>query len=56
MFRKGGKENVSRTPSVDSRGVQTEEGLEKLIIAKSNQRSSTLTAQISTPSVERHDK
>ncbi|XP_055309368.1 uncharacterized protein LOC129573125 isoform X2 [Sitodiplosis mosellana] len=54
IFRKGGKSSsVSRTPSVDSRGVQTDEILEKAIITSPPYRKAgTLIAQTSTPSVE----
>lgn len=54
MFRKGGKSlSVSRTPSVDSRGVQTDEILEKAIITSPPYRkSAAIIAQTSTPSVE----
>lgn len=52
MFRKGGK-SVSRTPSVDSRGVQTDEILEKAIIASpSYRKTGALITQMSTPSIE----
>lgn len=44
---------MSRTPSVDSRGVQTDEFLEKAIITSPPYRKSgKLIAQTSTPSVE----
>ncbi|XP_031636980.1 uncharacterized protein LOC116349598 isoform X2 [Contarinia nasturtii] len=52
IFRKGGK-SVSRTPSVDSRAVQTDEILEKAIITSPPyKKAGTLIAQTSTPSVE----
>lgn len=54
MFRKGGKSlSVSRTPSVDSRGVQTDEILEKAIISdRPCPKMNTLITQMSTPSIE----
>lgn len=54
IFRKGGKTvNVSRTLSVDSRAVQTDETLEKVLIASSSyQKRHKFNAQMSSPSVE----
>lgn len=55
VFRKGGLKStsVSRTPSVDSRAVQTDEILEKAIIIGPPQRkTNSIIAQTSTPSVE----
>lgn len=54
MFRRGGKSSsVSRTPSVDSRAVQTDEILEKAIITSPPYRKTNkIIAQMSTPSIE----
>lgn len=51
MFRKGGKSSsVSRTPSVDSRGVQTDEFLEKTITTCLYKKP--LITQTSSPSAD----
>lgn len=51
MFRKGGKSSsISRTPSVDSRGVQTDEILEKCHVTSLYKKP--LITQTSSPSAE----
>lgn len=54
MFRKGGSRTLSsRTTSVDSRAVQTDEiVLDKIDNSSPSRKSQTLIAQMSTPSVE----
>lgn len=56
MFRKGSKQSssVSRTPSVDSRAVQTDDLIvsEKVIALSPNRKRGILLAQTSTPSVD----
>lgn len=51
MFRKGGKSaSISRTPSVDSRGVQTDEILEKPYVTSMYKKP--LITQTSSPSAD----
>lgn len=56
LFRKGVKQppTVSRTPSLDSRGVQTEDllGVDKTLVSSPNRKRGILLAQTSTPSVD----
>lgn len=55
VFRKGIKQSstVSRTPSVDSKSVQTDNTVrEKIIIASPNRKSSALVSQAITPCVD----